>query len=161
MAVIVLGHADLDGKIDLDCIARLGSLNELDQTQTLILAGGSKATHPVSEAQQMRELVQWTGPVVLEEYSRTTAENAWCTMLLVNPGEPLTIVCSRAQAFRAWLFYRLAMRDARQKHQLRFHLTASPSLMSWLYEMRWLHHAGRNRRTARERAALMAKDLTS
>lgn len=141
----------------MERLAQLGRIT--DQRQQLVLAGGAKAAHPVTEAQQMAALVTWPGPITLEQYSRTTAENAWCALELIEAGEPITVVCSRAHAARSWIFLRLAMRDLGRRHRLRFLIAPSPSWHAWLYELRWLHHIARNCRSAKERREQMLTEL--
>lgn len=169
-AVVVLGHAHLDGVLDPDGHARMATLNEhwstlgLDDPATsLVLAGGAKSTCPVSEADQMHALI--THPIaepqlVPERFSRTTAENAWCVVdvLLRQGGAPfdeIVIVCSRAHAVRSWIFFRRAMRELGLTCRLRFCYSPTLSPKAWAYEARWLHHIPRNIAAARIRRGEM------
>lgn len=166
-AVVVLGHASPDGVIDKDCHLRMGAvltgheapLHLMRPATALVLSGGCKAAHPCSEAQQMHdwltthELAPHT--VLLEEWSRTTAENAWCVVHLLADAYPhlarITIICSHAHSVRSRIFFRRALREAGMRVTLEHWTCAAPGVAAWWYEVRCLHHMRRNITAARAR----------
>src|SRR4051794_13906524 len=74
-----------------------------DPATGLVLPGGCKAPLSVNEARQMLALVDeglLARPALLEEFSSTTAENAWCVTELLRGEsglESITLVCAGAR----------------------------------------------------------------
>lgn len=162
---VVLGHADLAGVIDQDCHDRMRTLDRLlaCDLEAVILSGGTKSSCDISEAEQMHQLVDSDvgSRMILERFSRTTAENAWCCALLARSlqCDELVVFCTRAQSMRGRVFFARALGEVGCDARLRFVYSPAQDLKSWLYELRWAHHIPRNMRSARDRMRQMQSGI--
>ncbi|MDO4900061.1 YdcF family protein [Actinomyces sp.] len=109
--VLVLGHADAGSSAGAENRRRVraGLRNRTTPTSLLVLSGGAVAG-PVPEAELMAryatEGLGYSGPIVLEDASRSTWENIAAAAPMIEAADRIIVVSEPVHALKARLFLR-------------------------------------------------------